>query len=161
MYVNKKKPSFYKANYFICKIALIVKKISIYILLYSLFTGCGDGNDYIQEVYVNIQIPLSQPEYSDLEPIGSSIFVTGGVKGIIIYHAGVNEYKAFDRNCSYEPSSTCAQIDSINSTIASCKCCSSKFLIDQDGIAANGPALLPLKKYYTTLSSSGTLSIVN
>ena len=58
MYVNKKKPSFYKANYFICKIALIVKKISIFILLYSLFTGCGDRNDYIQEVYVNIQIPL-------------------------------------------------------------------------------------------------------
>ena len=50
----------------------------------------------------------------------------------------------FDRNCTFEPSSECAYIDSINSTIASCSCCESKYLIDQDGVTANGQ-LLPLK----------------
>ena len=51
-------------------------------------------------------------------------------------------------------------IDSINSTIASCSCCESKFLIDQDGVTANGPALLPLKEYYTSYSG-GILKIKN
>ena len=119
-----------------------------------------DKNDYVSEVYVNIEIPINQPAYSDLQTVGNSIFITGGVKGIIIYHSNINEYKAFDRNCSFEPSSSCAIINSISSTVASCGCCTSKFLIDQEGIAANGPALLPLKKYYTRLSG-GILKITN
>ena len=48
------------------------------------------------------------------------VFINGGVKGIIVYHQGLNVYKTYDRNCSFEPSTQCAYIDSINSTIASC-----------------------------------------
>tara|TARA_B100000700_G_C14932594_1_gene802683 strand:- start:426 stop:839 length:414 start_codon:yes stop_codon:yes gene_type:complete len=131
-------------------------------LFFSLLflSSCINRNDYIQDVYVNIEIPINQPEYSGLNAIGNSIFITGGVKGIIIYHANINDYRAFDRNCSFEPSTQCAYIDSINSTIASCNCCSSKFLIDQNGITANGPALLPLKEYYTSFSG-GILKIRN
>ncbi|MAR40130.1 MAG: hypothetical protein CMD22_05645 [Flavobacteriales bacterium] len=132
--------------------------LSIYLIVF--FISCVDKNNYIRDVYVNIEIPINQPEYSDLDAIGNTIFITGGVKGILIYHSNVNDYRAFDRNCSYEPSSDCAFIDSVNSTIASCSCCTSMFLIDQDGIPANGPALLPLKEYRTTLSG-GILKIKN
>ena len=132
------------------------------ILLFIIFflNSCVDRNDYIRDVYVNIEIPINQPEYSELNVIGNSIFISGGVKGIIIYHNNVNNYKAFDRNCSFEPSNECSVIDSINSTVASCGCCESKFLIDQDGLVANGPALLPLKQYYTSFSG-GILRITN
>ena len=137
-----------------------MKKIIILVLNLMFLSSCTDSDDYIQNVYVNIEVPVNQPEYSDLDAIGNSIFITGGVKGIIIYHANVNDYRAFDRNCSFEPSTQCAYIDSINSTIASCNCCSSKFLMDQNGITANGPALLPLKEYYTSFSG-GILKIKN
>ena len=137
-----------------------MKKIIILVLNLMFLSSCVDSDDYIQDVYVNIEVPVNQPEYSDLDAIGNSIFITGGVKGIIIYHANVNDYRAFDRNCSFEPSIQCAYIDSINSTIASCNCCSSKFLIDQNGITANGPALRPLKEYYTSFSG-GILKIKN
>tara|TARA_B000000532_G_C18875251_1_gene410308 strand:- start:1955 stop:2368 length:414 start_codon:yes stop_codon:yes gene_type:complete len=137
-----------------------VKKLIISLFLFIFFSSCIDRNDYIRDVYVNIEIPLNQPEYSDLGAIGNSIFISGGVKGIIIYHLNVNDYRAFDRNCSFEPSSECAYIDSINATIASCSCCESKFLIDQEGVTANGPALLPLKQYYTSYSG-GILKITN
>jgi len=137
-----------------------MKKIIILVLSLLSLSSCTDSDDYIQNVYVNIEVPVNQPEYSDLDAIGNSIFITGGVKGIIIYHANVNDYRAFDRNCSFEPSTQCAYIDSINSTIASCNCCSSKFLIDQNGITANGPALRPLKEYYTSFSA-GILKIKN
>ena len=137
-----------------------MKKIIILVLNLMFLSSCTDSDDYIQNVYVNIEVPVNQPEYSDLDAIGNSVFITGGVKGIIIYHANVNDYRAFDRNCSFEPSRQCAYIDSINSTIASCNCCSSKFLIDQNGITSNGPALLPLKEYYTSFSG-GILRINN
>ena len=137
-----------------------MKKIIILVLSLLSLSSCNDSDDYIQNVYVNIEVPVNQPEYSDLDAIGNSIFITGGVKGIIIYHANVNDYRAFDRNCSFEPSIQCSYIDSINSTIASCNCCSSKFLIDRNGITANGPALRPLKEYYTSFSR-GILKIKN
>ena len=137
-----------------------MKRIMILIFLLSFISSCIDRNDYIKDVYVNIEVPLNQPEYSDLDAIGNSIFISGGVRGIIIYHLNVNDYRAFDRNCTFEPSTECAYIDSINSTIASCSCCESKYLIDQDGVTANGPALLPLKQYYTSYSG-GILKITN
>ena len=137
-----------------------MKKIYILLISISVFISCQDKDDFIREVYVNIEIPVNQPEFSDLDAIGNSIFVSGGVKGIIIYHANVNDYRAFDRSCSFEPSTDFSYIDSINSIIASCSCCTSMFLIDQDGISANGPALLPLKEYFTSFSA-GILSIRN
>ena len=137
-----------------------MKKTIILVLNLMFLSSCVDSDDYIQDVYVNIEVPVNQPEYSDLDAIGNSILITGGVKGIIIYHANVNDYWAFDRNCSFEPSTQCAFIDSINSTIASCNCCSSKFLIDQNGITVNGPSLRSLKEYYTSFSG-GILKIKN
>ena len=137
-----------------------MKQLTALIFFIILISSCVDRNDYIRDVYVNIEIPLNQPEYSDLDAIGNSMFISGGVKGIILYHLNVNDYRAFDRNCTFEPSSACAYIDSIDATIASCSCCESKFLIDQDGVTANGPALLPLKQYYTSYSG-GILKIRN
>jgi hypothetical protein len=136
-----------------CKIA-IMKSILYIIIISLLIASCNSKNNYIAEVYVNILVDLSLPEYSDLQVSGNSIFIEGGVEGIIIYHGVGNNYEVYDRNCSYEPSLACSVIDSVNSGIAYCGCCTSAFLLGQDGTAANSPALLPLKKYYWTLSGS-------
>ena len=124
------------------------------IILLLLFIHCGDSNEYIQNVYVDIEIDLSLPEFSILNTVGNSMFLGGGNKGIIIYSFSNYEYKIYDRNCSYEPSLSCSYIDSINSTIAFCGCCSSAFLLDQDGSAANSPAILPLKQYNYSLNNT-------
>ena len=124
------------------------------IFLLLLFIHCGDSNEYIQNVYVDIEIDLSFPEFSNLNTVGNSMFLEGGKKGIINYSFSNYEYKIYDRNCSYEPSLKCSYIDSINSTIAFCGCCSSAFLLDQDGSAANSPAILPLKQYNYNLNNT-------
>ena len=124
-----------------------MKKLLLLFILLNLNSSCVDEKNYIPLVSVNIDLDLNLPEYEQLNIIGSSIFITGGVQGIIVYHFAINEYKIYDRNCSYEPSLDCAYIDSINTSIAYCGCCTSAFLLDQDGSAANAPALLPLKKY--------------
>ena len=123
------------------------------IFLLSIFS-CGDSNNYIKNVYVDVEIDLSLPEFSNLNTVGNSLFIEGGNKGIIIYRHSNYEYKIYDRNCSYEPNLECSYIDSVNSIIAFCGCCSSAFLLDQNGSAANSPAVLPLKQYNYSLNNT-------
>ena len=130
-------------------------KLAFYILsILFIFSTCNTKDDYIQEVYVDIIVDLNLPEYSDLQASGNSIFIEGGVEGIIIYHGVGNDYKVYDRNCSYEPSLSCSQIDSVDAGIAYCGCCTSAFLLSNNASVLNSPALLPLKKYYWTLTGS-------
>jgi hypothetical protein len=134
---------------------IAVMKSAFYILSSLFFLStCNTKDDYIQEVYVNININLNLPEFSDLQVSGNSIFIEGGVEGIIIYHGVGNDYKVYDRNCSYEPSLSCSQIDSVDAGIAYCGCCTSAFLLSNDASVLNSPALLPLKKYFWTLTGS-------
>jgi hypothetical protein len=130
-------------------------KTSVHLLIISsLIVSCNTKDDYIQEVYVNETIDLSLPKYSDLNATGNSIFINGGVEGIIIYHGVGNDYKVYDRNCSYEPSLACSVIDSVDAGIAYCGCCTSAFLISNTAEAINAPALLPLKAYNWSLNGS-------
>ena len=131
-----------------------MKKAKFLVLFLIIISSCGDSNDYIRNVYVDVEIDLSLPEFSPLNTVGNSIFVEGGNKGIIIYRFSNYEYNIYDRNCSYEPNLECSYIDSINSTIAMCRCCSSAFLLDQNGVAANSPAVLPLKQYNYSLNNT-------
>ena len=130
-------------------------KSLLYLLILSLLIiSCNSKDDYIKEVYVDINIDLSLPEYSDLQVSGNSIFIEGGVEGIIIYHGVGSDYTVYDRNCSYEPSLACSHIDTVNAGIAYCGCCTSAFLISNTGEAINAPALLPLKQYHYSLEGS-------
>ena len=134
--------------------------LSILSILFT-FSTCNTKDDYIQEVYVNINVDLNLPEYSNLQASGNSIFIEGGVEGIIIYHGIGNDYKVYDRNCSYEPSLTCSVIDSVNTGCAYCGCCPSMFSLEEDGVTRNGPALLPLKSYNLSLGNNNILRIFN
>ena len=130
-------------------------KTAVYLLSISLLiASCNSKDDYIKDVYVNIHIDLSLPEYSDLQVSGSSIFIEGGVEGIIIYHGVGSDYKVYDRNCSYEPSLACSYIYSVDAEIAYCGCCSSAFLLSNNASVLNSPALLPLKMYNWSLNGS-------
>ena len=138
-----------------------MKKLIYILTIIILVIRCNTKNDYIQEVYVNKYVNLSLPEYSEISMPGSSIFIEGGVDGIIIYHGVGNDYKVYDRNCSYQPSLSCSVIDSVNSGIAFCGCCTSAFLISNTGESINAPALLPLKTYNWGLDNNNVLHIFN
>jgi len=95
-------PQEMKKPFLFCKIASM--KLSLYILSMSLLmTSCHskDGKcKYIEEVYVDVLMNLNAPEYSDLQVSGQSIFIEGGVEGIIIYHGvGDTPILNFTRNC--------------------------------------------------------------
>ena len=118
------------------------------------FFSCNSQDQYIQNVYVNIELDLNLPEFSELNTNGNAVFIDGGVEGIIVYHGVGNSYKIYDRNCSYEPALSCSVIDSVNSGIAYCGCCTSVFLISSSGEPINAPALLSLKSYNWSLNDN-------
>jgi len=118
------------------------------------FLACYDDSSCVENVYVNEYVDLSLPENSGLITAGNAIFVNGGIKGIIIYHGVGNDYRVYDRICSYEPSLSCSFIDSVSSAVAYCGCCSSAFLLSNNGVAVNAPALLPLKQYNWSLDNN-------
>ena len=112
--------------------------------------SCETNNNYIPDVYVQFQIPLTE-----IGGIGQAVYTNEnyGVKGIIIYHEGFNNYLAFDRACSYAPEEKCEKVELDNLLAPSLlvdSCCGSIFLsytLQQKVLLS-----LPLKQYHTVLT---------
>ena len=115
------------------------------------FWGCRKNtNNTVPAVAVDIYIYTSNPSFINLNAVGGWVYVTGGVRGIIVYKKSTSEFMAYERNCTYQSSNTCATVIVDNTNIiATDTCCHSKFSI-YDGSVLQGPAGLPLKQYNTT-----------
>lgn len=129
----------------------LVAKIIIFLLIFLTFVnsiGCKN-EDRIPYVPVNFDINLNNPEFYELTTPNNFVYVTGGVKGIIIYHAYLGQYNAYERNCPYKPYSenSFLMVDS-TLTFLVCKSCDSKFLLF-DGSLISGPAEYPVLQYNT------------
>ncbi len=103
---------------------------------------------------VDTYLYTNNPSFSNLYSIGGWTYITGGVRGILIYRKSQTEFMAYDRNCTYQPSNPCATvIVDVTNILATDTCCHSKFSI-YDGSVTQGPASLPLKAYNTTFDGS-------
>ena len=118
-----------------------------------------DEND-IPNVLVNFTISIA-PEAPALNAVGGWVYVTGGVKGIVIYRHTLEEFFAIERNCSYQPA-TGAQV-SVDSTNLFLRDpgCGSKFYMIDGGSVANGPASRSLKRYNVTFDGVNTIHVYN
>ena len=105
----------------------------------------------VPNVAVNLEINLNDIDNDPLKLIGGYIYADGGVRGIIIYHESVNSYKAYDRNCTFQPTDPCATVEMHSSGFyIEDTCCKSTF--DLNGFPTGGPALFPLKEYSVSIS---------
>jgi len=140
----------------------ISKALVIHILLVaSLLMACESTGpqDQIPMAIVNETINLTNQQYLNLQFVGGHVAISGGVRGIIIYHASNNEYRAFERNCSFEPLNACARVKVDGSGLFLIDtCCTSTF--NFDGFPTGGPASLPLRLYNTILQGD-LLTIIN
>lgn len=130
------------------------KLLLILLVLILPFSGCKkDDNSAIPLVAVDIYLNLTNPEFIHLKVDNGWTYASGGSRGIIIYRTN-GEYKAFDRHCTYDPSSSCG-IVSVDVTNITGKddCCGSKFLIS-NGQATQGPATQSLKEYKTSFDGT-------
>lgn len=112
--------------------------------------SCKRSNSFIPQVPVNVTINTLDPSFQNLNGIGSWAYVNGGSKGIIVFHAEFNEFKAFDRHCTYTPESSCSKVDIDDTQLyAVDSCCNSKFQLI-DGLPVEGPARIGLQQYNTS-----------
>lgn len=139
-----------------------IKKI-IYIFIFIIPVGVSckkDKPDRIPNVYVNIPIDLFDPEFNTLSIPGNYIYITGGVKGIIIYRLTDQEFVAIDRCSSYQPENCCQVEVAENNLIIEDPCSDSQFSIIDGGVM-KGPAELGLKTYKTSYDGYRYLNIYN
>ena len=126
-------------------------KFSFFLIFFLLFTPqCKkDKKDQIPYVYVNFYLDINSTLNTGLNNIGGYEYVTGGVRGIIIYRRSTDEFMAYERNCPYQPSNSCALVEVDNSAVMAVdSCCGSQFLL-LDGSIVKGPATILLKQYHT------------
>lgn len=120
-----------------------------FLILFFFFACEDDTHSGIPLVDTNISISINDPAYSRLTTVGGWEYLTGGSRGILVYRITTSEFKAYDRHCTFQPSSTCALISvAANNITASCDCCGSKFSL-LNGSVTSPPANSPLQEYRT------------
>jgi nitrite reductase/ring-hydroxylating ferredoxin subunit len=122
------------------------------ILLTFLMLGCRQNNRPIPNVPVDLAINIQNPEYQTLYGVGSWVYVSGGSKGIIIFRASAEEFKAYDRHCTYQPDSECALAEVEDNNLVA-TCCGSSFQL-LDGSPISGPATIGLQQYNTSFDGN-------
>jgi len=128
-------------------------KILLFFLTFLSLHACKDKNDPIPDTLVDFYININDPQYSDLQAVGNSIYVYGGVAGIIIYRESMTDFVALDRCCSFQPENRCAvKVDSANTFLLVCPCCDSEFIINNGSVNKN-PASAPLELYRTSFAN--------
>lgn len=104
--------------------------------------------------FPDIVINLNLPQYIELKNDGASIYIDGGVRGIILYRKNSSTYLAYERNCSYQPNEACATVDiDASKFFLIDSCCGSTFNLD-DGSPNGAPAWRPLRRYKTYLTGT-------
>lgn len=123
--------------------------------------ACKKSTDQIPPASVDFYIYLSQPEFQTLNTVGNYVYVTGGVKGIIVYHKTIEEYAAYERTCPYDPNTSGAivEVDSSGLGLIDYHCGSRYSILD--GSIVNGPTSYPLRQYYCEYDGVSSLHIHN
>jgi len=118
------------------------------------FLGCNkDDNSAIPLVAVDLYLNLTNPEFIHLKVDNGWTYVSGGSRGIIVYRTN-GQYKAFDRHCTFNPSSSCGLVSvDVTNITGKDDCCGSKFLMS-NGQVTQGPATQTLKEYNTSFDGT-------
>lgn len=103
---------------------------------------------------VDIYLYTNNPSFVNLYAVGGWVYISGGIRGILVYRKSNSEFMTYDRNCTYQSSNACATVfvDATN-ILAVDTCCHSKFSL-YDGSVTQGPAGLPLKAYNNTFDGN-------
>lgn len=136
--------------------------ISIALFVFLALTNCNKNQERAYYPTIDTYINISLPQYNTLQVPGGWAYVSGGLKGILVYAKGSSEFIAYDRNCTYNEANSCgtAEVNADN-IIVDCLCDGSQYNIF-DGAVNSAPATLPLKVYQTSFNSSNnTLRIYN
>jgi hypothetical protein len=136
----------------------LLKQLPVVLFFFACLISCkkdknnGPGN--IPNQTVDIYIYPNDPQWATTIGVpGGWVYITGGVRGIILYRKNTTDFAAYERTCTYDANTGVAlKVQSDNVTIRD-SVCNSKFLI-LDGGVTQGPAAQSLKTYGTTFDGT-------
>ena len=124
-------------------------------LLLTLAAGCGDGRCHVPIGQTNFSIDPDAAAYSQLNTVGGYIYLTGGHRGIIVIRTSYTDFLAYERTCPLDTSAAVAVSSEWGSALLECPVCHSLFLVNSDGIPADGSATpCSLFQYSTTYDNN-------
>ncbi|MDZ4822467.1 MAG: hypothetical protein SH856_03310 [Flavobacteriales bacterium] len=117
------------------------------LFLFAMFIGCKPDHDQVPYVPVDIWIDINLPQYQQyLFPVGGWIYITGGSRGIIVYHKSIDEFVAFERHAPFNVDQYCQVVVNDDNVIIEDPCSNSQWVIT-DGSLVRGPAAKSLLEY--------------
>lgn len=129
-----------------------------FFVVISLLIGCS--SDPLDDPIPPISFPdkvlnLNLPDNIALRNKGASREYNDiGLRGVIVHCVDAGVYRAYERNCSYQPNEACATVNIDVSTLFMVDpCCNSTFDFNT-GLPSGGVAWRPLRQYRTTFNGS-------
>lgn len=141
-----------------------VNKLLLFSLL-MIFLSCSDNTDEYDQILPNVPVDetifLNNPEYIDLQIVGGWAYTKGGIKGIVVYHSGINTFVAFDRAAPHiQAAKDCSQMYVKDGLFMICPCDDSKFSI-LNGAPLTEGVRYAAKQYRVVVLGNNTLRITN
>ena len=134
-----------------------MKKLILFILIVNAL-ACGttdDGNPILPDIPVNQTVFLNTQ--NELQAIGGSALISGGIAGIIVYRFSNEQFLAWDRACPHLQPQTCSRMN-INGLLMECPCDQTTFSILDGSPQNNTP--YPARQY-RVIKEGETLFITN
>jgi len=138
-----------------------MQKLIIFILLFGLLScsNTEDPNDILPDIPVNVTLYLNNPSNNNLLSVGGWVEKTGGIKGIVVYHASIDNYLAYDLACPHLPPSACTKMIIEDGLTMKCTCDETKFALALGGAPQSGTHF-PARQY-RVIKDGNSLIITN
>ncbi len=113
-------------------------------------------------VAFDFQIDLTLPSYQELNNVGGWAYVSGGIKGIVVYRQSLDVFVAWERMSPEDPDNVCATGLTTDSTnfLQLRDACSGAVFSMYDGSPISGSDW-GLRKYQAIWNGSNLLRIYN
>jgi hypothetical protein len=139
-------------------------KIRIFLLIFLLIgVSCKKNRTHpVPSISFDFQIDLSLPTYQDLNSVGGWAYVSGGIKGIVVYRQSFDAFVAWERMSPEDPDNVCATgltTDSTNFLQLNDPCSSARFSMYDGSPIANSS--WGLRKYQAIWNGSNLLRLYN
>ena len=141
-----------------------MKKIVLILFVAAFCWTCSDNDDpsdqFLPNVPVNQTVFLNNPEFIDLQVVGGWAYSQGGISGIIIYHAGIDNYLAFERSAPHLTPQACSRMTVKNNLFMVCSCDDSEFSLLTGAPRTQG-VNIAARQYRVLRTGPNTLQITN
>ncbi|MDY7396399.1 hypothetical protein UMM65_14200 [Aureibaculum sp. 2210JD6-5] len=138
-----------------------MKNIVVAFLALFILANCSDPDDNnpnLPNVAVNQTVYLNNPSNNNLLFVNGYVEISGGIKGIVVYHGASDIYYAYDLACPNSPPSECSKmtVDGLNMI---CSCDDYKYALSLGGAPQNGGKYAA--KSYKVVNNGQSLLITN